>query len=556
AFNRTTVPPVYDEIRRTLSGAYSVTLDSLNYLLNASGHRFFPNRYEAVEPVRGLRLLAIRENGLWGLADSSGRVLLPPQLDERFYLNPNKQAIVKQAGKYGLMDTTGAWRLQPEWDEIRNAAPPSTGYQLRRNSLWGLADRTGIVLLPPAYDWFSAEGRPGNLLLTKQQGKYGLINHRGELLLQAEYAGIYLGRREFDPYILVLKNDRYGLVDSLGRIRIPVDFQWIAPFSADLVWVKQEERWGLWDLQRDSLRSPPRYRDHRRLSEGLCAVKVGEKWGFIDSTGRMTLEPQYLDAQNFSEGLAPVRQISEQNQATQSFWGYIDRQGNWVIPPIFFQAQEFQEGRAPAEESGKGWGLIDRAGQWVIEPQYHGISPCIGGRVLLWELPENARQYLYGVASCKGRLFLTPEYESVRLWGAEGWYFCQYKKENGRYGLIDAGGRHWLPEGLDEIRHMASGFAVRMGERWSWAPLTGGPATPFVFENIRDVERAILFWQNGKIGMLAPNGQVVLPAQFSNLHLNTSYLPNSYHLSGPWGSIQLNARGEYILEAEPGAARR
>jgi hypothetical protein len=53
------------------------------------------------------------------------------------------------------------------------------------------------------------------------------------------------------------------------------------------------------------------------FSEGLARVQVGEKWGFIDKTGNLVIQPQFDEASEFSEGLARVR-IGDK-------WGFVSR---------------------------------------------------------------------------------------------------------------------------------------------------------------------------------------------------------------------------------------
>ena len=42
------------------------------------------------------------------------------------------------------------------------------------------------------------------------------------------------------------------------------------------------------------------------FSEGLVMVRVGGKDGYMDTTGKMIIEPQFESAGSFSEGLASV----------------------------------------------------------------------------------------------------------------------------------------------------------------------------------------------------------------------------------------------------------
>ncbi|NEO54198.1 MAG: hypothetical protein F6K54_14575 [Okeania sp. SIO3B5] len=60
------------------------------------------------------------------------------------------------------------------------------------------------------------------------------------------------------------------------------------------------------------------------FSEGLVAIKIGNKWGFIDRTGKMVISPQFDKVENFWKGLAPVK-IGDES-------GYIDKTGRFIWP--------------------------------------------------------------------------------------------------------------------------------------------------------------------------------------------------------------------------------
>jgi hypothetical protein len=44
----------------------------------------------------------------------------------------------------------------------------------------------------------------------------------------------------------------------------------------------------------------------RDFWEGRAAIMVGKKWGFIDSTGEVAIEPQFDAAWSFAEGIAVI----------------------------------------------------------------------------------------------------------------------------------------------------------------------------------------------------------------------------------------------------------
>jgi len=42
------------------------------------------------------------------------------------------------------------------------------------------------------------------------------------------------------------------------------------------------------------------------FNEGLAKVMIGQEWGYINTSGEVVIEPQYLYAEDFDEGVARV----------------------------------------------------------------------------------------------------------------------------------------------------------------------------------------------------------------------------------------------------------
>ena len=49
------------------------------------------------------------------------------------------------------------------------------------------------------------------------------------------------------------------------------------------------------------------------FSEGLVAVEIAEKWGYINSNGDIVVEPQFKQACDFENGMARVQDIDSEN---------------------------------------------------------------------------------------------------------------------------------------------------------------------------------------------------------------------------------------------------
>ena len=71
--------------------------------------------------------------------------------------------------------------------------------------------------------------------------------------------------------------------------------------------------------------SRPQYDFAERFSDGLAAVKVGGRFGYIDKTGRVVIPLQFDSAGEFSDGVAEVEVGGE--------FGYINTSGKYVWEP-------------------------------------------------------------------------------------------------------------------------------------------------------------------------------------------------------------------------------
>jgi hypothetical protein len=101
------------------------------------------------------------------------------------------------------------------------------------------------------------------------------------------------------------------------------------------------------------------------------AIKNGKGY-FIDNTGKILLETEYLVCSTFHDGKALI--------SINNKFGFIDITGSLVIDPIFEMVCEFSEGFWKVKSDGK-WGFIDSDGNFVIQPQYHDVGIFSNGIV-------------------------------------------------------------------------------------------------------------------------------------------------------------------------------
>jgi hypothetical protein len=101
-----------------------------------------------------------------------------------------------------------------------------------------------------------------------------------------------------------------------------------------------------------------------------------EKWGYVDRSGAMVVEPAYAVALPFSEGRAAV---SKSTDMLDKEYRFIDRMGAVAFRASFEGAQSFSRGLAPVKGGfDEQWGYVNREGETVIDHKYAFATPFHG----------------------------------------------------------------------------------------------------------------------------------------------------------------------------------
>jgi hypothetical protein len=109
----------------------------------------------------------------------------------------------------------------------------------------------------------------------------------------------------------------------------------------------------------------PKFMSAERFNEGLSMVQkttnLNTKCGFIDKTGKEVIEIKFNKCGSFSNGLASVSLTNK--------YGFIDSDGKIVIDYKFDDAVDFHD-ELGSVKIGKLWGTIDKTGKVIIAPQF------------------------------------------------------------------------------------------------------------------------------------------------------------------------------------------
>lgn len=288
--------------------------------------------------------------------------------------------------KYSYIDKTGRIVIDAgRYQAIASFSESLAGINLATKG-WGFTDKTGKVVIEPQFE--GAGSFSEALAPVVIRGKWGFIDKTGRVVIKPEYDMAY----EFSEGVAVaVKGDEGFLIDKTGRKilsrnnnQVGLDVGHDPRLSEGLIAAYDcaKRKIGFLDVAGDFV-IEPKFVQAETFSEGLARVAVGgadgeERLGFIDRSGQFVIPPVFnTDAEfqrnstNFSEGLASLTEGLNPTVTEEAKYVYIDKKGAIVLHTRFFFAGPYRDGLAAVyDEVSDKWGFIDKLGQVVVPVKY------------------------------------------------------------------------------------------------------------------------------------------------------------------------------------------
>lgn len=348
----------------------------------------------------------------------------------------------------------------------------------------------------------------------------------------------------FDEGLAVVsEKGRYGYVDTLGKVVVPLIYDEAASFrngratvgkgKAEVCKQAMINRSGreitpfAWDhlgsvadgvavawTREGTARSyalvdtlgrvtPLEYALCGDFSNGYAAVGVGEltvekvvqpgmsrlpekltftgKYGYIAPDGTLAIPVQFDEAGKFGDdGLAPVGMQGKYYVK----WGFADRDGKIVIPCNYYSVNAFERERAVVAKVVAGgklaYGYIDPSGREVIPCTYDEAMPFKFKNT--WVGTDQEGGMLYQLIDAEGKVILPYSVLNLQDGGKFGQAACAVRGDDGRlrYGILANSGRPILPFEYDEITIFSEWNAAE--NRWIEAGMATKDGTQYRFD--------------------------------------------------------------------------
>lgn len=268
-------------------------------------------------------LAAVMKDGKWGYIDPQGNWVIQAKFDAALPFSEGLAAVnigyvggmdesKMSTGKWGYIDAKGNWMIEPQFEDARSfsegLACVNQGARIVSwdaptviDGKWGFIDKKGNWVIQPQaniqYNNFS-EGLARYRRTDKNQ--FGFIDEKGKVVLDE-----IMESSDFSHGYSLLLSEIY--VDKKGKHAMT--FTEATDFVQGMACVRKDESYFMINTKGKKLFDLPGrgiIGDSLVMAETFKDEKIS--WGYMNLQGRWIIEPKYLWASPFSEGMALVKE--------------------------------------------------------------------------------------------------------------------------------------------------------------------------------------------------------------------------------------------------------
>lgn len=337
------------------SGNFALVQDSILWgIINKKGEYIVKPEYDEIsEFSEGLS--AVKKDNKWGFIDTTGMLTINYMFDDVWTFTDNN-ALVKAGNKWGLIDKSGAYVIPPKYERayINDKGSMMFTYDTTGSILQVLTCKNGKRIIKKHFEYFERKSD----FFMRSFWSYTKKKVEGQ---PEETSTDCID--EFENGIArIIVNEKWGFISLDGKIIIEPEYEYCTCFENNIAIIQQNNLFGYIDNTGKILLTP-KYIKAGNFYNGYAIVQIedSDRMTFIDMTGKPMTNLNLQSVTAFSNGLAGVM-INEK-------WGFIDKSFNLIIQPQFENAESFHNNFATVRIKEK-WGLINRKGDIVVDCKY------------------------------------------------------------------------------------------------------------------------------------------------------------------------------------------
>lgn len=278
-------------------------------------------------------------------------------------------------------------------------------------------------------------------------------------------------------------------------------------------------------------------------------VYTNEKWGVIDQTGKIIIEPTYDEMitipsikndlficvydVDYTNDTYKTKVIDSKNKEKFTEYDLVEVIENKDSNNILWYEEEVLR----VKKDNK-YGLIDYNGKEILPTEYDSIEALEGVKNSIVIKKEEK----LGLCDNQGNIIIEPEYKEIKAIGDDYKNGYIVVNSDNKYGLIDFTKQVILETKYDEIKTVAATNIYIVKEDGKLKAINKDLETLVEnkFDDVKQIANGnLVFVKNKKYGIMNTQGQITTKAEYDNIE----YAFDNYYIakkSGKYGIINVN----------------
>lgn len=359
-----------------------------------------------------------------GYVNYSGKVIISPQFKEARTFNDGLAAATIDGKKWGYIDKTGKFVIKPRYTDVNDFTEKTAKVIPHYKGRYSIINTFGKIIIKDQENCPDTGVFHNGLAKFCNNNKYGFMNITGNTVIKPQFDSIDYFKEDLASFQVYTKDkdssykrSKYGFIDPTGKIVIQAKYTSASNFNEKFARVVDMNKAANKGYDLSLIDENFAYIDKtgktvfkqvgKDFQEGLAAIKINNKYGFMNKSGKTVIPPRFMNTEGFKNGfavvsIAPVNSSTNQTNTYIDYrYGFINKAGTFTIKPIYTEAQNFSESLAavalyqlPSTRFDRllswygytpsiKWGYINKSGQFVISPKYDNAYPFKDGTAIV-----------------------------------------------------------------------------------------------------------------------------------------------------------------------------
>ena len=265
-------------------------------------------------------------------------------------------------------------------------------------------------------------------------------------------------------------------------------------------------------------------------SKDYVAIFKDNKWGVIDSSGNIVIDPSYEEMiiipnskkdvflcvydVNYETGEYKTKALNSKNEEILTQYEQIEAITNKDLNNNIC----YEDNVLKVKKEGK-YGLINLEGKELVTCQYDEITAVEGIKNTL----KVKKDEKVGVLDKEGKEILGIQYREVTNLGKDNKEGFIVKSEDGKYGIVSYSNQTILEAKYDEIIKVYGNdmYVVKQAGKQILVKKDGTEVLNTGFDEIKQIlknaDNGIIYMQNGKYGVMKTTGEISIAPEYEEL---------------------------------------